>query len=67
MIEPLRLIGLALFVLSFPMVKTSYDKLKEQEESEAPDLSAIFRNKKVGQVGIFFFLAGLVLTINGGG
>lgn len=66
MIEPLRLIGLALFVLSFPMIKTAYDKLKDQEETETPDLSAIYRNKKIGKVGIFFFLAGLVLTANGG-
>lgn len=66
MIEPLRLIGLFLFVISVPMVKAAYDRLRDQEETETPDLNVIFTNKLLGQTGIFFFLAGLVLTINGG-
>ena len=66
LIEPLRLIGWALLVFSIPIIKKAYERLVEQQEKEAPDLNIIFTSKLTGRAGIFFFLSGLVLIVNGG-
>lgn len=66
MIEPLRLLGWIFFVLSIPIIKLSYDRLVEQEESETPDLNVFLASKIAGRVGIYMFLVGFVFLVNGG-